>query len=146
MTYSRSRGFNVVFFGFERRNSDESRISSKKGERGMYVPVRATSRIREWRRWNRRGKYRGFGRSLRISIHPVRGQFIVSPDNAQSDLSQRVDERLQWTLLSSIFRLGVDICRGCQYLTPEINCVNKLPIVHCPESLCRIGFIILGRS
>jgi hypothetical protein len=56
MRYSRSRGLRVDFFGLDRRNSVESRISRRNGERGMYVAVREIRRMREWRMWKRRGK------------------------------------------------------------------------------------------
>jgi hypothetical protein len=54
--YSKSSGLSDDFFGLDFLNSEESRISSRKGERGMYVPVWDIRRMRAWRIWNRSGK------------------------------------------------------------------------------------------
>ena len=47
MIYSKSSGLRVDFFGLDRLNSVESRISRRNGESGMYTPVWAIRRIRQ---------------------------------------------------------------------------------------------------
>ena len=57
------------------------------------------------------------------------------PDDAQRDLDQWVDERLQRALQAGIFLLHCRVCCTADHLTPEIDTMNELPVVHRSERI-----------
>lgn len=64
-----------------------------------------------------------------------------SPDDADGNLRQGVDERPQWALLSSVGPLDLNIAASRQDLRPEVDAVDELPIVHSSE--CVLGVRLL---
>ena len=52
------------------------------------------------------------------------------PDDAQRDLGQWVDERLQRALHPRILLLHFSVRGTADHLTPEIDTMNELPVVH----------------